>query len=65
MNAFEILCAKLTPLQDILIEFINHGQRQSSTFHFWQQYITDVQIALDYMAAEIFFKLESASSVLC
>ena len=33
-------------------QFITHGKKASHTFHLWTQYIEDVQIALDYIAAE-------------
>ena len=33
-------------------EFIADGQRTSNTFSLWNQYIEDIQIALDYIAAE-------------
>ena len=33
-------------------QFITDGKKASHTFHLWTQYIEDVQIALDYIAAE-------------
>ena len=33
-------------------QFIADGQRSSHTFSLWNQYIEDIQIALDYIAAE-------------
>lgn len=35
-------------------EFLSEGKKQTSTFHFWHQYISDVQVALDYILAEKF-----------
>ena len=54
VDEFQNLQRMLQSLQKHFDKFVQLGQKQQSTFHFWQQYITDVQTALDYTAAEKF-----------
>ena len=42
----------LLTYQDIFIEFIETEKARSMTFHLWNEYIIDVEIAFDYICAE-------------
>lgn len=49
---FEQLKSTLDSHSELYDEYLENGRNTSNTFAFWEQYISGVEIALDYIAAE-------------